>query len=404
MHIVLGTPSWPREKSSSGIVTYVDNLRLDLIAKGHKVSIIVLGGSDEDLGPDVFWPTRTLGFKFQTKLMRLLGKPGWAHENWGVMIAAALNKLHRHSPIDVFEVEESFGWCGKIKRHISIPMVVKLHGPTFLVSPLHDHSDNAHKQRIEHEGLALQMQECITSPSKCTLDDTLRNYSLRPKYSAHIVNSLAEHKDLPLWSASSHDRNQLLFVGRFDRIKGADIVLKAFALLIKEKPQLRLVFVGPDSGLVDDDGIKWSALDYAKQLFAFEDSQKISFLGKQPPSTIERLRAQSALVIIASRWESQSYTTLEAMLQGCPVVASASGGIAELISDGQSGRLFQNENPESLANAVADVLSSTVQAAALGASARQYVQAMHAPSRVAEATLVAYANAIKLHASHIAVK
>jgi len=404
MHIVLGTPSWPREKSSSGIVTYVDNLRLDLIAKGHQVSIIVLGGSDEDLGPDVIWPTRTLGFKVQAKLMRLLGKPGWAHENWGVMIAAALNELHKRRPIDVFEVEESFGWCGKIKQHISFPMVVKLHGPTFLVSPLNDHSDNAHKQRIAHEGMALRMQDCITSPSKCTLDDTLRYYALHPKYSAHIVNSLAEHKNIPLWTASSHDKNQLLFVGRFDRIKGADIVLKAFALLVQTKPQLRLIFVGPDSGLVDDNGVKWSALDYAKHLFSPADLQKISFLGKQPPSAIEKLRAQSALVIIASRWENQSYTTLEAMLQECPVVASASGGTAELISDGHSGRLFQNKNPESLANAILEVLQSPEQAAILGTNARGYVQEKHAPSLVAEATLIAYANAIQLHASKSATK
>jgi glycosyltransferase involved in cell wall biosynthesis len=385
-------------------VTYVDNLRLDLIAKGHKVSIIVLGGSDEDLGPDVIWPTRTLGFKVQAKLTRLLGKPGWAHENWGVMIAAALNKLHRRSPIDVFEVEESFGWCGKIKQHISFPMVVKLHGPTFLVSPLSDHSDEAHKQRIEHEGMALSMQDCITSPSKCTLDDTLRYYSLHPKYSAHIVNSLAEPQDLPLWSASNHDKNQLLFVGRFDRIKGADVVLKAFALLIKAKPQLRLIFVGPDSGLIDDDGVKWSALDYAQNLFNANDLQKISFLGKQTPSVIEKLRAQSALVIIASRWESQSYTTLEAMLQGCPVVASATGGMGEIIVDAETGNLFESENPKSLATAISTVLENIDKAATLGEKARRYVQEMHAPSLVAEATLVAYSTAMKLHTSNSAVQ
>jgi glycosyltransferase involved in cell wall biosynthesis len=402
MHIVLGTPGWPREKSSSGIVTYVDNLRLDLMAKGHKVSILVLGGSDVDLGPDVIWPTWTIGFKVQAKVMRFFGRPGWAHENWGVMIAAALNKLHRRSPIDVFEVEESFGWCGKIKQHISFPMVVKLHGPTFLVSPLNDHSDDAHRKRIAREGMSLRMQNCITSPSKCTLDDTLRNYSLHPKYSAHIVNSLSEPQDLPLWSASNHDRNQLLFVGRFDRVKGADIVLKAFALLTKAKPQLRLIFVGPDSGLVDDDGVKWSALDYAQHLFNPSDLKKISFLGKQPPSAIEKLRAQSALVIIASRWENQSYTTLEAMLQGCPVVASASGGTAELISDGQSGRLFQNKNPESLAYAISDVLDNVQLAATLGANARRYVQEIHAPALVAEATLVAYSNAIVMHKSNSA--
>jgi glycosyltransferase involved in cell wall biosynthesis len=283
-------------------------------------------------------------------------------------------------------------------------MVVKLHGPTFLVSPLNDHSDDAHKQRIAHEGMALRMQDCITSPSKCTLDDTLCYYALHPKYSAHIVNSLAEHKNIPLWTASSHDKNQLLFVGRFDRIKGADVVLKAFALLVQTKPQLRLMFVGPDSGFVDDDGVKWSALDYAKHLFSPADLQKISFLGKQPPSAIEKLRAQSALVIIASRWENQSYTTLEAMLQKCPVVASSSGGTAELISDGQSGRLFENKNPESLANEILEVLQSPADAAILGANARRYVQEKHAPSLVADATLIAYANAIQLHASNSAVK
>ena len=60
--------------------------------------------------------------------------------------------------------------------------------------------------------------------------------------------------DTPLWHLDTCDKNTILFVGRFDVRKGADIVLKAFRLILKAFPSAKLIFVGPDVGLPGANG------------------------------------------------------------------------------------------------------------------------------------------------------
>ncbi|HEC83156.1 MAG TPA: glycosyltransferase family 1 protein, partial [Firmicutes bacterium] len=74
--------------------------------------------------------------------------------------------------------------------------------------------------------------------------------------------------------------------------------------------------------------------------------------------------------VLASRMEGLGTATLEAMSCGIPVVATAAGGIPEIVSDGSNGLLVPTGNPDSLADAITKVLQDSDLRARLAAGAR----------------------------------
>ena len=94
----------------------------------------------------------------------------------------------------------------------------------------------------------------ITSPSLEILERTRAYYGL-PLEGAEVIPPPTEMvPDRSRWAAES-DPETIVFVGRFDRHKGGDLVIDAFAQVARGRPGARLRFVGPDAGIfVDDEG------------------------------------------------------------------------------------------------------------------------------------------------------
>jgi glycosyltransferase involved in cell wall biosynthesis len=391
MHIALYSPAWPLKTNQSGIVTYVHWMRLELLKRGHRVSVFsswVTGGSESGVYPVPSVPHTRLYLSWR----RLLGeKP--SPVSWSENLAREVAKVHATDPIDVLEMEESFGWFRALILQRRFPVVVKLHGPAFLSLVDEDRESETGKQRILAEGIALKHAATVTAPSRCTLAATLARYDLAPACRAHIVNPLELGPGAQLWSSSSARRNTLLFVGRFDKLKGGDQVLMAFKKLLKLRPDVRLVFVGPDEGLTTQGGQRVHFAEFANALLTDSERSRLEYLGAQAPDVVQRLRVEASLTIVASRWESQGYTALEAMLQGCPVVSSDTSGLSESIVHGQTGLLFKVDDVDDMVLKICLLLDDPALGAGLGRSAREYVLRVHGLAQVVDQTLEVYRSA-----------
>jgi glycosyltransferase involved in cell wall biosynthesis len=189
-----------------------------------------------------------------------------------------------------------------------------------------------------------------------------------------------------------------LFVGRFDLRKGADIALQAFLLALKERPNLNLIFVGPDNGLSMPDGTALHFNAYCDSFFPKSLRDRVDYRGRLSNREIAELRTKAMVTLVASRWENQGYTVLEAMYQGCPVVSTDAGGCPESVIDGVTGRLARSEDSHDFAVKIASILEDPEGAEAIGQTARQHVIANHAAEKVAAETLEMYRKVTSNHA------
>ena len=390
MHVGLFAPGWPYGSVSNGILTYVHWLREGLLAQGHKVSIFVFSSEGAVLEPDVHPVRPSRAIVARRWLLRKLGRSQSPEELAGENILSAALRLHRRQPLSVFEMEESFGWVATLIEADRFPVVVKLHGPAFLSLTAEELGSASADAKIEREGRALSAAIAITSPSLCTLTDTISRYGLAPRLKAHIVNPLGLPPSAPRWSLATCDKDTLLFVGRFDKRKGADRVLRAFKIARAQRPWLKLVMAGPDAGLITAEGTKVHFEAAAAEHFTASERASLTFLGPQRPEEVARLRATAAVTLVASRWESQGYTALEAMLQGCPVVCADTSGLREAVRDGHNGLLFDGDDPDDLVSKIFAILDSPELAIRLGAQARRDVAEIHGLGRIVAQTLAVY--------------
>lgn len=90
---------------------------------------------------------------------------------------------------------------------------------------------------------------------------------------------------------------------------------------------------------------------------------------------LAEVRSALDLFVLPSRWEGLPYALLEAMGSGLPVVATAVGGVPEVVRDGVDGTLVATASPTALAHAITALLRDPARAAAAGQAARERVAA-----------------------------
>lgn len=149
----------------------------------------------------------------------------------------------------------------------------------------------------------------------------------------------------------------ILYVGRIDREKKLDTVLKA-APLILNRHSAHFVLCGGGSLL---ERLK-------KQAVRSGLAGHITFCGQfdHQDETLPRIYQLANCFVMPSCCETQSIVTLEAMAAGLPVVAAAAGALPELIADGENGYLFKPGDARDLACKVSLILDNRTLAEQMG--------------------------------------
>jgi glycogen(starch) synthase len=211
-------------------------------------------------------------------------------------------------------------------------------------------------------GKVLRRVDWVTTCSDALLSWLLqRAPELGPRASV-IHNALEQPAMLP---SLPFDPPVLACIGRLDPSKGFDVALSAFARLLSRAPRPRLLLVG--------DGDARASL--AQQASALGIAAHVEFTGWVEPSRIPHLLAKVSVVIVPTRaFESFSLVALQAAQLGRPVVATRTGGLPEVVLDGETGLLVEPDDPGALAQAIATLLDEPALATRLGEVARLRTQ------------------------------
>lgn len=168
----------------------------------------------------------------------------------------------------------------------------------------------------------------------------------------------------PLTELTADGAPTLLFVGRLERRKGLEELVRAFMQLKAHRPDLRLLVVG-----------EGPERDRCQALLPARLRSSVAFLGRVQQADLPRFYA-SADVFVAPSLGGESFgvVLLEAMAAGTPVVASAIPGYGGVLRDGIDGRLVPPGDARGLAAAVAALLDNPALRGAMSASAREAVR------------------------------
>jgi D-inositol-3-phosphate glycosyltransferase len=156
----------------------------------------------------------------------------------------------------------------------------------------------------------------------------------------------------------------LLFVGRIQPLKGADVAIRALATL-RHDLRAGLVIVGGPSGPRGVEHLKHLE-DLTVRLGV---EHRVHFVEPQPHELLSTYYRAADVCVVPSRSESFGLVALEAAACGTPVVAAAVGGLTTLVDHGRTGFLVEDPTPATFAEAVSRVLVDPVLAQRLSAAA-----------------------------------
>jgi len=205
------------------------------------------------------------------------------------------------------------------------------------------------------ERLAARWCAAIVAVSDAERDAGARERIGRPSQYRVIPNGV----DLAKFGAEpSPMPGRIVIVGRLARPKRPDLVVRALGRVLESHAEAELHVVG--------DGPLRPELELLVGELGLGESVRL--LGAR--EDVERVLRDAACVVLASDWEACPFSVIEAMAAAVPVVATAVGGVPELVEHQGTGLLVPPGNDAALAAALVELLDDPARAASFGERGR----------------------------------
>ena len=348
----------------NGVVTSVMALREELIRRGHNVTIVTVqvpgykSSSEGIIRIKAIPKVKLLDFRMAMPLF---------YQDYQRIKELNLDVIHTHT-------EFTIGLFGQfMANRLKIPMLHTYH------TMYEDYTKYLLRIR-QGQGLAkrfmrhtskryVRRYDAVVVPSLKT-EKALRSYGI--KNNIHILPTGIDlekfthyEKDDPRLDALRQrlglvkTNKVILSLGRVSEEKSVDTIVLQMKELIKRVEDAKLVIVG--------DGPFMPTLRRLTHDMGLEDC--VLFVGRVPWEEVPYYYSLADVFVSASKTETQGLTILEAMASQVPVIVYEDDNVADIVRDGETGRLFKT--PEALTQCLASVLSNPEEASRLGASGFQ---------------------------------
>ncbi len=186
-------------------------------------------------------------------------------------------------------------------------------------------------------------------------------------------------------SENRKTRFEILTVARLTQQKSMDTLIDALAILRARGLDARLQIVG--------DGAQRAALQEQTRMKNLEAC--VEFLGMCPHNELPKLYAECDVFVLPSVREGMGLVLAEALLCGAPVIATNSGGVTDIVREGETGLLFPERDANALAEALEIYARDPEYAARLAENGRAFVSERFTPARVAAQFLQTYETVVR---------
>jgi glycosyltransferase involved in cell wall biosynthesis len=343
MNVMLVVP-W--DEVFGGVASVVGNLATCLERAGHRVVFVHPGPPDRRRRRTTTWGFTGYELNLRSPFIDthpvlgviafLLFFPFTMYQLLAIARAHDVELVNVHYPI------EAFVYFAVLRRLRPIRLVVSAHGADLF-------PDGGRPRRYPVALRALMAAaDALVAPSRAFLADCLTAFPRAAAKGVAVHNGIdaEELQRVDETLATARWQPYLLTIAAHNRKKALDVLLHAFARVGAAHPGLRLLLAG--------DGPLRAQYETLARSLGIAD--RVEFLGWQGRPQVARLLRDCALFVLPSRSEPFGMVVAEAMACRKAVVASAVGGIGEIVESGRTGLLVEPDDPEALAGALRRVL------------------------------------------------
>ena len=289
--------------------------------------------------------------------------------------AGVLERIEFDGPPDVIHANYWLsGVAGHtIKHRLELPLVSTFHT---LARVKAEEAAEEHDRRAKAEAEVIGCCDAILASSADEAAQLERLYGAVPERIEIVPPGVDHHlfspgdQRLARARLALGDGPVLLFVGRIQPLKGADVAVRALAALPGGPEPATLLLVGGPSG--PDGDAELARLHALVAELGLRE--RVRFLAPRPHGDLASFYRAADVCLVPSRSESFGLVALEAAACGTPVVAAAVGGLRTLVAHGVSGYLVDGRDPDAYAAYVAKLLDDPAMAADMSVEATTRAQ------------------------------
>lgn len=283
-------------------------------------------------------------------------------------LANKLVEVARYQRLDVLHVHYAIphataGYLAKQMLGRQIPLVTTLHGTDITLLG----ADPSFYDVIE---FSMNESDALTAVSKFLRTETERRFQLRrPIDTIYNFVDTTTYKPQTGPKRRAVDNTVVVHVSNFRPVKRVPLAVEIFAAAAADlQSELWLIGDGPDSAIARRRAAELGVAD------------RLTFWGKQENPA--GLIAAADVMLLPSAQESFGLAALEAMACGLPVVASKTGGLPEVVVDGECGFLVEPDDTAGFVGTLRRVLTNPAARATMGMWGRNRVLNYFAPDRI----------------------
>ncbi len=334
----IGITCYPTYGGSGAVAT---ELGIHLARRGHEVHFVSYAQ-----------PFRLPGFLRNAYFheVEVSEYPLFEYPPYSLALTVAMREVATQRKLDIFHVHYAVphatsAWLAKqmLDEPDKLKIVTTLHGTDITLVG----QDPSYQSIVK---FSIERSDALTAVSEYLKQETIARFGCTGcdvRVIPNFVDPAIFNRDAysgNLDSLALPDEKILMHVSNFRPVKRIRDVVQIAARVMESVPaRLVLVGDGPDRPLAEEE---------ARRLGVEE---RVVFLGKQ--ESVAELLSCAHLFLLPSETESFGLSALEALATRVPVVASQSGGLAELVEDGVSGRLLPIGAVEEMAEAAIEILA-----------------------------------------------